>query len=749
MKPSRRSYALAVARVVLTICVLGAFEDCKDDPIDLSGGLDVTPVMKDDIENAQLTFSPPGPFSLGEGQEIEVIVEARNHRTGELRPALETLTRLEGTGNRIIEVVNTGGTDGVSDGRKTYRVVGVSRGTAQLQASIDPTIWRMPKSGPLAESQIDVVGSVTQLSVNPIGPLNVAVGSTFTIVARALDANGTQVPAAEELIDSNLPSFFLSTETITRLPLDGAVTYVYRVTQAGSGTIKFSYRASTGVQVRTVQITAGPLPTQLRIVTNPLDLPSDPAKETIPLAFGTTRQYEVRDQSNVALTTYTFNWISTTPSVAVVDANGLVGCIAGGQSRVGVELPNSQLSAFADLQCTRVLSVIMTPSTPVGSAATDMLVAQQIQASAIVSYLNGAPVTPAATITWKSDNPTVADVSPSGRITAFAAGQAVIRAAAEGVFAAAPLSVRVITPAPRADSIAFSPSGTDAVRTVGDQFGFAGVMYDQFRNPFFGATVTWRIADPTIARVVSSTSSGDFHRVTVEALSAGTTTIVPESPGVTKTSPALTITVGTAAPISNVFRIELEPKDASITSPSSQQYRVMFYNAAGNQITVESGGSLEFTSSNPAVATFNSLPGLASGAAAGVSTISARYLRNGTFVRQDASPLTVYAAGTAGHYGSITLSTDSLNKRTMRAGGVLLLQLIVRNPTGTQVTSGITPAPTVTSSNPGVISLAPAAIGGGYFHTMTAAANAPVGTKVTFRYDVMGAGGTITMTIVP
>ena len=393
---------------------------------------------------------------------------------------------------------------------------------------------------------------------------------------------------------------------------------------------------------------------------------------------------------------------------------------------------------------TRVANVALTP------ASANLQVLQQVQLSAVVSYVSGLPTTPPAVIAWSSDNPAVAEVTPQGGlVTARSLGETVIRAVAEGI-SAAPVTIRVLASAPRADSIAFSPSGPATLRTVGEQFGFAGVMYDQFRNPFFGATVTWRIADPTIARVVSSTSVGDFHTVTVEALRAGTTTIVPESPGVTKTSPPLTITVGNAPPVSNVSRIEIEPRNAEITAPATQQYRVMFYNAAGDRITVESGGMLEFTSSNfSSVASVNLATGLATGIAAGTTTITARYLRNGVFVRQDASPLTVYAAGTAGHYGSATISTNNNNTRTMRAGEILLFQLIVRNSTGTQITTGVTPAPTVTSMNTGVITIAPSTIPGGYFYNMSAAANAPVGTTVTIRYDVLGAGGEITMTIVP
>ena len=82
-------------------------------------------------------------------------------------------------------MTNAGILDGQSDGRKTYRIKGLQRGSLQLQASIDPTIWRLPKSGTLTESRLDVVGSVTQLLVSPVGPLTPSVGATFSILARA------------------------------------------------------------------------------------------------------------------------------------------------------------------------------------------------------------------------------------------------------------------------------------------------------------------------------------------------------------------------------------------------------------------------------------------------------------------------------------------------------------------------------------------------------------------------------------
>ncbi|MBL0939265.1 MAG: hypothetical protein IBJ03_10235 [Gemmatimonadaceae bacterium] len=208
-------------------------------------------------------------------------------------------------------------------------------------------------------------------------------------------------------------------------------------------------------------------------------------------------------------------------------------------------------------------------------------------------------------------------------------------------------------------------------------------------------------------------------------------------------------------PTSIVTRIAIEPRDAEVTAPATQQYSVALYNAAGARVQAETGGSIRYTSSLTTVARIDSVTGLATGANAGVTTITARYLLNGVLVQTDASPLTVYAAGAAGHYGSATISTNNNNTRTLRAGETLLFQLIVRNVAGTQVTSGVTPAPTVTTST-GNVSIAPCTPGvgpcpnfAGYFFTMTASPNATAGSTVRIRYDVMGAGGEITMTIVP
>lgn len=265
-----------------------------------------------------------------------------------------------------------------------------------------------------------------------------------------------------------------------------------------------------------------------------------------------------------------------------------------------------------------------------------------------------------------------------------------------------------------------------------------GMTLTLAQNPIEQSATTLRVT------TTSATPPGIYNVLTVGS-TAGFED-VESSFNVTVEAPPIT---------SAVARIEIEPRNAEITAPARQQYSVALFNAAGARIVAENGGTIEYSSSQPAVARISADTGVATGVAPGITSITARYLRNGALIRQDATTLTVYAAGTAGHYGSATISTNNNNTRTLRAGESLVFQVIVRNAAGIKDSTGVTPAPTVTSSS-GTVSIArctPGVLGCpfaiGYFYTMTAAPTAAVGSQVRIRYDVMGAGGEITMVIVP
>ena len=311
--------------------------------------------------------------------------------------------------------------------------------------------------------------------------------------------------------------------------------------------------------------------------------------------------------------------------------------------------------------------------------------------------------------------------------------------------ATSPFNV-LVNAVPRATSITVvkvvngTPQATTAETVaVGASVTLVPVVLDQNGQPMTTATVTWSSANSGVASV---TGAG-----IVTGVASGTTQVTVKSTANSAVAASVSITVPTV-PVGTVTRIELEPQNAELTAPATQQYQTALFNAAGSRVTPDAGTSLFYSSSNTAVATVNPTTGVVTGVGAGISTITVRLMRGTVILLENSSPLTVYAAGSMGHYGSATISTGG-DARVLRAGASLLFQIIVRDVSGNVITTGVNPAPVVTSSNAGVISIAPDGSPGGYFFTMNASAGAVAGTTVRIRYDVMGAGGEIIMTIVP
>lgn len=267
------------------------------------------------------------------------------------------------------------------------------------------------------------------------------------------------------------------------------------------------------------------------------------------------------------------------------------------------------------------------------------------------------------------------------------------------------------------------------------------VVLDQNGQPMLSEPVTWTTQPSTTALIW--TPQGD-----IKGFGTGTATIVATVNSNTQIRKSIQVAV--VAPLTtNVVRMEVEPGNAEITAPASQQYYVNLYGSAFTKMDPEPGTTITYESSNPTIATVNDSTGVVKGIAPGTVTITATYNKNGVFIKEASTPLRVYPAGTAGHYGSAYISTNSNNTRTVRAGQILLFQLFVFDVNGVQKPVGVTPAPVVTSTNSSVVTIAPSTITGGYFYNMVFAPGTAPGKTVTIRYDVMGAGGEIVMTIVP
>ncbi|MGV3711063.1 MAG: Ig-like domain-containing protein [Gemmatimonas sp.] len=272
-----------------------------------------------------------------------------------------------------------------------------------------------------------------------------------------------------------------------------------------------------------------------------------------------------------------------------------------------------------------------------------------------------------------------------------------------------------------------------------EKISLRAVVLDQNGQPMQSEGVDWSSFPVTIVTVENN---GD-----VAGFTPGTTTVTARS----KTNPSIRASVPvvvTLAPATTVATFQLEPGNAEITAPASQQFEMVLLASNGTRMAPEANATIEYSSSDATIATVNPATGMVKGVAGGDVKITARYRINGLLVTERESKLKVYPAGSAKHYGSAEISTNMGNTRRVTVGQVLLFQLYVYDVAGLPQGSGVDPLPDVRASNPNV-TIQKTGTTGGYFYTMTIGAGVTVGSTFTVRYDVMGAGGEITMKVVP
>ena len=165
------------------------------------------------------------------------------------------------------------------------------------------------------------------------------------------------------------------------------------------------------------------------------------------IQVGGTQQMTVAVTTQPGAATPTIVWSTSDAAKASVSTGGLVTGVAVGS--VGIRATATSGTSVGSAIAT--VNVVAAPSCVVSSvvvtpASADMVLGQTIQASAAV---NGT-VQCATTVIWSSLTPAVATVSPSGLITAIAAGNAVIKATSTAdatKSGSAAVTVRIPSPA--------------------------------------------------------------------------------------------------------------------------------------------------------------------------------------------------------------------------------------------------------------------------------------------------------------
>lgn len=249
------------------------------------------------------------------------------------------------------------------------------------------------------------------------------------------------------------------------------------------------------------------------------DTPADPirvAKITVTPRLSSARVGATQQLTAVALDAAgatmggeAFTWRSSEPSVATVNASGLVTYVGAGSTAILATARGT--SGFATIASEANVASVVMPG-----ATLNLPFPQTRQIQAVPSDANGVALF--RPVTWASSVPSVATVSATGLITSVGAGTTNITATSEGKVGT--IAVTVVPPAPVATVTLSLSSG---YMPVGVNVPLVATLRDADGGTLVDRTITWSSSNTAIA-TVSATG-------VVNAIANGAVTITATSEG--------------------------------------------------------------------------------------------------------------------------------------------------------------------------------------------------------------------------
>ncbi|MHB0964100.1 MAG: beta strand repeat-containing protein [Gemmatimonadaceae bacterium] len=302
--------------------------------------------------------------------------------------------------------------------------------------------------------------------------------------------------------------------------------------------------------------------------------------------------------------TGTFTWASRTPSVATVNAAGVVTSVGNGTAYiVATEAGGTKDSALIVVQ-QRVATINVTP----GIRTIYKTRNYAFTASAVDGMGNVMPGI--TSFTWSTITPSVASVDTAGKVTANALGSTQVRAVSGAITGVA--TVNVLTPITRIivgrDSLGVPVTDSTALTSLGVGRFFRAEARDTLDAPMTGVTFTWFSTNSSVALMDSITAT----RARALSNANGVTAVQATADGI----------MGSAAlKVQQVLAsIELGPTPDTIGISGTVQLTARGKDANNRYI---SGGTFTFASGTPAVATVNATSGVVTGVTLGSSNITA------------------------------------------------------------------------------------------------------------------------------
>lgn len=339
----------------------------------------VTVTVAPAVASVQIT---PGSVSIMPGSTQQLTTTVRDSSGADLTGRAVTWT----TSNPAIATVTA-----------TGLVTAVAVGTATITATAGGV------TGTMTMTVLALPTSITAVSVTPTS-VSLAVGRSSALSPVVTQPNGA--PAATVTFGTTAPAV----ATVSSAGLIIAVgpgTATITVTASSTGNTGFSAASRTATV--TVSVTDVPVAT----------VTVAPANASV--LTGSTQQLTVtvRDSAGQALTGRTVSWATLNASVATVNSTGVVTGVSAGTVTITATVDGIVGSATMTVQ-TPPPGITTLSVSPTSATVT---VGQTRTLTSTVTQPTGAP---SATVSYSSSNPAIATVSPTGVVSAVAAGSVTI-----------------------------------------------------------------------------------------------------------------------------------------------------------------------------------------------------------------------------------------------------------------------------------------------------------------------------------
>jgi len=485
-----------------------------------AGSATITATSEGQSGTAAITVTAPtGQLAIGDSVQATTSTWVRNIAQPPADPATGTPPSVIGT--------QSAGARGVVDSGPVLNTTPGGDGAIRYHVLFAAA----PSGWVVQDYLVKIVPTVPVASVT-VSPASVSVlqGQTVQLTATPRDANGN--PLTGRVI-----TWQSSNSAIASVNGSGLVT---GVGPGGPVTMTATSEGQSG----TASVTVTVAPVAAVTVT--------PSSGTV--AIGQTVQLTAtpRDASGNPLTGRVITWQSSNSAIASVNGSGLVsGVAAGGPVTITATSEGQSGTASITVSGVPVASVTVSP------ASASVPAGQTVQLSATLRDANGNILT-GRSVTWASNNTSVATVTGTGLVTGKVAGSATITATSEGQNGTAAITV---TPVPVA-SVTVTPATAGVA--VGSTVQLTATPKDANGNPLTGRVVTWQSSNSAIASV---NGSGLVSGVA----SGGPVTITATSEGRSGTS-AITVTPPGTSQFGHVFIVTEENTDYVDVTSSSMPY---------------------------------------------------------------------------------------------------------------------------------------------------------------------------------